>query len=105
VDAAIALLLQAANETAAAARSPEGMDPAQRIRNRRAQCFAARLASEAIDVLYDATGASGILLEDPIQRIWRDVHAGTKHFSLNWDAIRTMCGQFSLGIEPSLRMF
>jgi resorcinol 4-hydroxylase (FADH2) len=105
VDAAMALLLQAANETAAAARSPGGMDPAQRIRNRRAQCFAARLASEAIDVLYDATGASGILLEDPIQRIWRDVHAGTKHFSLNWDAIRTMCGQFSLGIEPSLRMF
>jgi alkylation response protein AidB-like acyl-CoA dehydrogenase len=99
------VLLQAANDTAAAALSPSGMDAAQRIRNRRAQCFAARLASDAIDILYDATGASGILLEDPIQRIWRDVHAGTKHFSLNWDAIRTMCGQFSLGIEPSLRMF
>ena len=105
LDAALALLLRAANETAEAALSPGGMDVTQRIRNRRAQSFAARLALEAIDVLYDATGATGIFLQDPVQRIWRDVHAGTKHFSLNWDAIRTMCGQFSLGIEPSLRMF
>jgi alkylation response protein AidB-like acyl-CoA dehydrogenase len=105
LDAALALLLRAASETAEAALLPAGMEVTQRIRNRRAQSFAARLASEAIDVLYDATGATGIFLQDPVQRVWRDVHAGTKHFSLNWDAIRTMCGQFSLGLEPSLRMF
>jgi alkylation response protein AidB-like acyl-CoA dehydrogenase len=105
LDAALAMLLQAANETAAAATSDAGVELPQRIRNRRAQSFAARLASEAIDELYDATGATGIFLHDPVQRIWRDVHAGTKHFSLNWDAMRTMCGQFSLGLQPSLGMY
>jgi len=44
-------------------------------------------------------------MNDPTQRSWRDIHAGSKHFSLNWDAMRIMCGQYSLGIEPTVRMF
>jgi alkylation response protein AidB-like acyl-CoA dehydrogenase len=104
LDAAYAHLVQATNETAALADAG-GVTTEQRIRNRRAQSFAARLAVEAIDELNEATGATGIFVSDPTQRIWRDVHAGTKHFSLNWDAVRIMCGQFSLGIDPKLRMF
>jgi alkylation response protein AidB-like acyl-CoA dehydrogenase len=105
LDAAYAFLVQATSETVAQAKTAGGVAIEQRIRNRRAQSFAARLSIEAIDELNEATGATGIFLTDTTQRIWRDVHAGTKHFSLNWDAVRVMCGQFSLGIDPKLRMF
>jgi alkylation response protein AidB-like acyl-CoA dehydrogenase len=105
VDAARALLQRAASDTMAAASSGAGVSMDQRIRNRRAQTFAARLVSEAIDELYEASGATGIFVRDPTQRLWRDIHAGSKHFSLNWDAMRAMCGQYSLGIEPTIRMY
>jgi alkylation response protein AidB-like acyl-CoA dehydrogenase len=105
LDAAYAHLIQATSETTAQARTVSGVATEQRIRNRRAQSFAARLSVEAIDELNEATGATGIFLTDTTQRTWGDVHAGTKHFSLNWDAVRVMCGQFSLGIDPKLRMF
>jgi resorcinol 4-hydroxylase (FADH2) len=105
VDAARALLHRAASDTMAAAASSDGVSTDQRIRNRRAQTFAARLVVEAIDELYEASGATGVFTRDPMQRLWRDIHAGSKHFSLNWDAMRIMCGQYSLGIEPTVRMY
>jgi alkylation response protein AidB-like acyl-CoA dehydrogenase len=105
VDAARALLNRAAMDTMTAADSSAGVSTDQRIRNRRAQTFAARLVTEAVDELYEASGASGVFMRDPTQRLWRDIHAGSKHFSLNWDAMRVMCGQYSLGIEPIVRMY
>jgi resorcinol 4-hydroxylase (FADH2) len=105
VDAARALLHRAAADTMAAAASSVGVSTDQRIRNRRAQTFAARLVTEAVDELYEASGATGVFTRDPTQRWWRDIHAGSKHFSLNWDAMRVMCGQYSLGIEPTVRMY
>lgn len=103
VDAALALLRRAASDTMATSSS--GVSTDQRIRNRRAQVFATRLVTEAIDELYEASGATGIFMNDSTQRLWRDVHAGSKHFSLNWDAMRVMCGQYSLGLEPTIRMY
>ena len=35
-----------------------------------------------------------------MQRAWRDVHAGAKHISTNWDAVGTLYGRFTLGLEP-----
>jgi alkylation response protein AidB-like acyl-CoA dehydrogenase len=105
VDAARALLHRAASDTMAAAASRAGVSTDQRIQNRRAQTFAARLVVEAVDELYEASGATGVFIRDPTQRLWRDIHAGSKHFSLNWDAMRIMCGQSSLGIEPTVRMY
>ena len=101
-DAAAAVLLRAAALTMEGAGE---ITVDRRIANRRAHSMSTQLAVEAIDQLNEATGASGILTADPTQRAWRNIHAGAKHFSLNWDAIRTMCGQYSLGIDPKLRMF
>jgi alkylation response protein AidB-like acyl-CoA dehydrogenase len=72
----------------------------QRIRNRRDHAFAARLARDAVDTLFSAVGGSGLALNQPIQRMWRDSNAIVRHITLNWDAVSAMVGQHLLGLTP-----
>lgn len=72
----------------------------QRIQARLSQAFSVRLAVQGIDAIYGATGGAGLYLGHRIQRAWRDIHAVSHHVSLNWDAVSTMYGQHSLGLEP-----
>jgi alkylation response protein AidB-like acyl-CoA dehydrogenase len=72
----------------------------QRIRNRRDHAFAARLAREAVDVLFAAVGGEGLSLDHPNQRMWRDANAIARHITLNWDAVSAMVGQYLLGLVP-----
>jgi alkylation response protein AidB-like acyl-CoA dehydrogenase len=72
----------------------------QRIRNRRDHAFAARMARDAVDVLFSAVGGNGLALDQPIQRMWRDASAIVRHITLNWDAVSSMVGQHLLGLTP-----
>jgi alkylation response protein AidB-like acyl-CoA dehydrogenase len=72
----------------------------QRIRNRRDHAFAARMARDAVDTVFAAVGGSGLALDQPIQRMWRDSNAITRHITLNWDAVSAMVGQHLLGLTP-----
>jgi resorcinol 4-hydroxylase (FADH2) len=71
-----------------------------RIRNRRDHAFAARLACGAVDILFAAVGGGGLALDQPIQRMWRDANAISRHITLNWDAVSAMVGQHLLGLTP-----
>jgi resorcinol 4-hydroxylase (FADH2) len=73
---------------------------ADRIRARRDQAYATKLALQAVEALNASTGGAGLLLANPIQRAWRDVNAVARHVSLNWDAVGTMYGQHAFGLEP-----
>ena len=73
---------------------------ADRIRVRRDQAYATRLALQAVEALNASTGGAGLQLSNPIQRAWRDVNAVARHVSLNWDAVGTMFGQHAFGLEP-----
>ena len=72
----------------------------QRIRNRRDHAFAAKLSREAVEALFASVGGNGLALDQPIQRMWRDANAISRHISLNWDAVSSMTGQYLLGLEP-----
>ena len=72
----------------------------QRIRNRRDHAFAARLAKDAVETVFAAVGGSGLALDQPIQRMWRDANAIARHITLNWDAVSAMVGQHLLGLTP-----
>ena len=72
----------------------------QRIRNRRDHAFAARLARDAVDLLFSAVGGAGLALDQPIQRMWRDSNAIVRHITLNWDGVSAMVGQHLLGLTP-----
>jgi alkylation response protein AidB-like acyl-CoA dehydrogenase len=100
VDAARLLLYRAASEIEEIALGGGKVDVARRIRNRRDMAFSARLCQQAVDALFAGVGAAGLSLDHPIQRIWRDSHMIVKHFSLNWDVVSGMAGQYLLGLEP-----
>lgn len=100
VDTARLLLYRCAAEIEQIALDEKDIDVARRIRNRRDMAFSAQLCHQAVDALFANVGAAGLSLDQPIQRMWRDSSMIIKHFSLNWDAVSSMVGQYLLGIEP-----
>jgi Acyl-CoA dehydrogenase, C-terminal domain len=94
------MMLQALENALAAAAAGRQSDLDLRLRNRLNQSFSVRLIVQAIDALFQAAGGQGIFTAKPIQRAWRDIHAGALHVSLTWDAVSTMYGQYALGLDP-----
>jgi resorcinol 4-hydroxylase (FADH2) len=99
IDAATLLLHRDLKETEElAASGAPSLD--LRLRNRRNHSFASKLAVQAVDALFAAAGGSGLGLQHPLQRFWRDVHAAAAHISVNWDVVGAMYGQHVFGLEP-----
>jgi alkylation response protein AidB-like acyl-CoA dehydrogenase len=94
------MILQALKNALAAADAGEQSDLELRLHNRLSQSFSVRLVVQAIDALFQAAGGQEIFTSRPIQRAWRDIHAGAVHVSLTWDAVSTMYGQYALGLDP-----
>ena len=53
---------------------------------KRDTAFVAQLATRATQRVFEASGGGALQNSEPIQRLWRDVHAGHSHAYLNWDA-------------------
>ena len=83
----------------AAAKSGAGLSITRRIENRRNQAMAMRLAVQAVNALFSCVGGSGLLLNQPVQRAWRDVNAAARHAGLNWDVQSTLSGRHALGYD------
>ena len=71
-----------------------------RIKWRRDYALAADLSVRAIDGLFKCLGASALLLDNKVQRAWRDINGASRHVGLNWDSYSTMYGQHVLGQNP-----
>jgi alkylation response protein AidB-like acyl-CoA dehydrogenase len=100
LDAATLLINRDTTQVEQMAMSGIKITVAQRIRNRRDHAYATKLAQQGIDGLFSAVGGAGLSLDQPLQRMWRDANAISKHISLNWDAVSSMVGQHMLGLEP-----
>ena len=68
----------------------DSLSQEQRRLVRLAGTHAAASCAQAIDLLFDAAGSSSILLEQPLQRYWRDAHAVTKHIQVSRKNFETM---------------
>jgi resorcinol 4-hydroxylase (FADH2) len=100
VEAAEMILMNDLRNAMQKLKSGEEITVADRIRCRRNQAYATKLALQAVEALNASTGGYGLLLSNPVQRAWRDVNAVARHVSLNWDAVGTMYGQHAFGLEP-----
>jgi 3-hydroxy-9,10-secoandrosta-1,3,5(10)-triene-9,17-dione monooxygenase len=54
--------------------------------------FIGQLAEEAVTTLFKATGASGMMLNSPLQMFLRDVQSGTRHIVMDADSNSVVAG-------------
>ena len=75
-----------------------------RLRTRRDQVRATERSLAAADLLFKTAGGNSLRRGNPIERAWRDVHAGSVHVAN--DAERTLAlygkGTFGLAVEDNL---
>lgn len=77
----------------------------ERARNKGDLSFAVKLARRATDLLFESVGGAGLSNDALTQRFWRDLHAASKHISLNWDMCSTLYGRVSLGQPAGTAQF
>ncbi|RDD84018.1 acyl-CoA dehydrogenase family protein [Streptomyces parvulus] len=63
---------------------------------------AAVLAREAVGIVCSAQGASSFGESNPLQRIWRDIEAGSRHAVLNPDVAAEIYGKSLFGIRGTV---
>jgi alkylation response protein AidB-like acyl-CoA dehydrogenase len=105
LDAARLLLERGLRETELRVAGGEAISVELRVRNRRDQAYAVKLAVNAIDALFGVVGAHGLFLSSGVQRAWRDVHAIGHHIAFNWDGVSAMYGQQQFGLEPTASFY
>jgi 3-hydroxy-9,10-secoandrosta-1,3,5(10)-triene-9,17-dione monooxygenase len=97
-DTAEALMLKDCDEAMAITEAGVPTTIEQKARWRRNGAYAASLCTEAVNLLFAATGGGGVYLNQPIQRAFRDAHAANAHYALSWDVNGTQWGRIALGL-------
>ena len=72
--------------------------PIDRARYLRDKAFIVKLCVQAVNRLFEASGARAIMDGEPIQRLHRDVHAASHHVGLGWDVPAEQFGRQALGL-------
>jgi 3-hydroxy-9,10-secoandrosta-1,3,5(10)-triene-9,17-dione monooxygenase len=70
-----------------------------RVRVRRDQVNATGSAIQSVDRLFESAGGRALKAGTPIQRFWRDAHAGRVHAINDPEKALVMFGQFELGLK------
>ena len=73
-------------------------DMAAKTKCRRDGAFAVNLCTEAVSLLFSASGARGLFTSGVLQRQFRDAHAINSHIAFNFDAAGTNYGRVALGL-------
>jgi 3-hydroxy-9,10-secoandrosta-1,3,5(10)-triene-9,17-dione monooxygenase len=72
-----------------------------RARARRDQVRATARAIASIDMLFEASGATALNLDQPVQRFWRDAHAGRVHAANEPERAYLIFGNDAFGLPPA----
>jgi 3-hydroxy-9,10-secoandrosta-1,3,5(10)-triene-9,17-dione monooxygenase len=99
IDAAVLSIERNIDEALALATAGEKIPMPLRVRARRDQVNATGAAIHAIDRLFESAGGRALKAGTPIQRFWRDAHAGRVHAINDPEKAQVMFGQFELGLK------
>jgi 3-hydroxy-9,10-secoandrosta-1,3,5(10)-triene-9,17-dione monooxygenase len=75
-------------------------DVLSKLSYRRDGTYAIKLATQAVDLIYGASGGRALFEDNPIQRAFRDIHAAAAHINNNWELAATSYGRVALGLPP-----
>ena len=98
IDAARLIMRSNCLEAMAAARRGEISDMAVKTRLRRDGAYSVNLCTEAVSLLFAASGARGLFTTGPLQRQFRDAHAINSHIAFNFDVAGTNYGRVALSL-------
>jgi 3-hydroxy-9,10-secoandrosta-1,3,5(10)-triene-9,17-dione monooxygenase len=98
IDAARLIMRSTCIESMADARHGHIPDTAVKTRLRRDGAYAVNLCTEAVSLLFAASGARGLFTSSALQRQFRDAHAINSHLAFNFDAAGTNYGRVALGL-------
>ncbi len=98
IDAARLIMRSTCIAAMADARRGHAPDTAVKTRMRRDGAFSVNLCTEAVSLLFAASGARGLATSGALQRQFRDAHAINSHIAFNFDAAGTNYGRVALGL-------
>jgi 3-hydroxy-9,10-secoandrosta-1,3,5(10)-triene-9,17-dione monooxygenase len=101
VDAALSLARGAVRDMLAAGAACRHLPLEDRARFARDRAYAVRLCVRAVDRLFEASGAHSLYEASPLQRIHRDLHAGSHQVGVSWDPFAEQYGRIQFGLEPT----
>lgn len=104
IDAAWALLTNNIREEQALVEKGEKVPLSLRLKVRRDQVVGTERAIEAIDTLFEASGGRALAEGTPLQRAWRDAHAGRVHAANDPERALQLYGAHEFGhkIDPGM---
>ena len=98
IDAARLIMRSTCIAALADARRGHVPDIAAKTRMRRDGAYSVNLCTEAVSLLFAASGARGLYMSGALQRQFRDAHAINSHIAFNFDAAGTNYGRVALGL-------
>ena len=98
IDAARLIMRSTCIEAMAEARRGHVPDMAAKTKMRRDGAYSVNLCTEAVSLLFAASGARGLYTSGALQRQFRDAHAINSHIAFNFDAAGTNYGRVALGL-------
>ena len=98
IDAARLIMRSACVNAMEDARRDRIPDMATKTRYRRDGAFSVNLCTDAVSMLFAASGARGLFTTGVLQRQFRDAHAINSHLAFNFDAAGTNYGRVALGL-------
>src|SRR6476469_9312869 len=99
IDAAWLALERDMTELMAHATSNEKIPLPLRLRTRRDQVTGTGQAIRAVDLMFENSGGRALKLGTPIQRFWRDAHAGRVHAINDPERALSMFGRGEFGLD------
>jgi len=98
IDAARLIMRSNCIEAMEAARRGQIPDMTVKTKSRRDGAHSVNLCTEAVSLLFAASGARGLFTSGVLQRQFRDAHAINSHIAFNFDAAGTNYGRIALGL-------
>ena len=99
IDAAVLQIERNIDEALDLATRGEKIPMPLRVRVRRDQVNATGAGIAAVDRLFESAGGRALQAGTPIQRFWRDAHAGRVHAINDPEKALALFGQFELGLK------
>jgi 3-hydroxy-9,10-secoandrosta-1,3,5(10)-triene-9,17-dione monooxygenase len=98
IDAARLIMRATCIDAMADARRGHIPDMAAKTRSRRDGAYSVNLCTEAVALLFSASGARGLFTSGALQRQFRDAHAINSHIAFSFDAAGTNYGRVALDL-------